>query len=148
MGRVVTINDNIKVLQKIKNITYENVEHSGHILALYWAWLSNTVPFCKNDAKIYFDAKQLEKGLNRGDFWPFLANIKCCTKFLENPLTITALKLSLVEPQTIFHSMNYICHWFLLFAFYFWGNYLLILNYFDQNHMHPVWQLKVHDASE
>ena len=71
MVRVVTINDNIKVLQKMKKITYKNVEHSGHVRALYWAQLSNTVPFCKNDAKIYFDAKQLEKRLNRGIFGPF-----------------------------------------------------------------------------
>ena len=32
----------------------------------------------------------------------------------------------------------------LLFAFYLRGNYLLILRHFLQNHMHTVWQLKVH----
>ena len=27
---------------------------------------SETVPFCENYAKFYFDAKNLEKGLNKG----------------------------------------------------------------------------------
>ena len=73
----------------------------GHILDLYCIQLSNTAPFCKNYATLYFDAKYLEKGLKGGEgvkflvpfffkkksfFYkkvPFLANIKCCPKFLE-----------------------------------------------------------------
>ena len=37
-----------------------------YILDLYCVWLSNVAPFCENYAKIYFDAKHLEKRLNRG----------------------------------------------------------------------------------
>ena len=37
-----------------------------HTLDLSCAGQSNTAPFCKNYAKLYFDAKHLEKGLNRG----------------------------------------------------------------------------------
>ena len=63
----------------------------GHILDLYCVRLSNAAPFCKNYAKPYFDAKCLEKGLNRGEDFgalfskkvssyhkkvPFLANIE------------------------------------------------------------------------
>ena len=39
---------------------------SGHILDLYCVRLSNAAPFCKNYTKHFFDAKHLEKGLNRG----------------------------------------------------------------------------------
>ena len=39
---------------------------SGHILDLYCVRLSNAAPFCENYTKLYFDAKHLEKGLNRG----------------------------------------------------------------------------------
>ena len=69
----------------------------GHILDLYCVRLSNTAPFCKNYAKLYFDAKHLEKGLNRDGIFEafflksalfhkgvsFLANIGRCPKFLE-----------------------------------------------------------------
>ena len=38
----------------------------GHILDLYCAiYISNAAPFCEKYAKHYFDAKHLEKGLNR-----------------------------------------------------------------------------------
>ena len=33
---------------------------------LYCVWLSNAASFCENYAKLYFDAKHLEKILNRG----------------------------------------------------------------------------------
>ena len=35
-------------------------------------------PYCENDAKLYFDAKHLER-----DWLSFLANIECWPKFLE-----------------------------------------------------------------
>ena len=38
---------------------------SWHILDLYCIRLFNTASSCKNYAKLYFDAKLLEKGLNR-----------------------------------------------------------------------------------
>ena len=38
---------------------------SGHILDLYCVRLSHAAPFCENYTKLYFDAKHLEKGLNR-----------------------------------------------------------------------------------
>ena len=40
---------------------------SKHILELYCVRLSNAAPLCKNYAKLYFDAKHLEKGLNGGN---------------------------------------------------------------------------------
>ena len=45
---------------------------TGHILDLYCFRLSNAAPFCKNYAKLYFDAKHLGKGLNRGAGLKFL----------------------------------------------------------------------------
>ena len=70
------------------------VNRAYHILDLYCIRLSNAAPFYKNYVKLHFDAKHLEKGLNRGDFWcfflkkkvSFLANIECCPKFLEYAL--------------------------------------------------------------
>ena len=65
---------------------------AGHILDLYCVRLSNAAPFCKNYAKLYFDAKHLEKGLNRrvnilGSVFhikvSFMANIEGCPKFIE-----------------------------------------------------------------
>ena len=41
-------------------------QQAGHILDLYCIQLSNTAPFCENYTKLYFDAKHLEKGLNKG----------------------------------------------------------------------------------
>ena len=38
---------------------------AGHIIDLYCVQLSNAAPFCESYAKLYFDAKHLEKGLNR-----------------------------------------------------------------------------------
>ena len=37
---------------------------AGHILDLYCIRLLNAAPFCENYAKLYFDTKHLEKGLN------------------------------------------------------------------------------------
>ena len=39
---------------------------TGLNLDLFYIRQSNAAPFCKNYAKFYFDAKHLEKGLNRG----------------------------------------------------------------------------------
>ena len=39
--------------------------HPAHILDLYCVQLLNATPFCKNYTKLCFDAKHLEKGLNR-----------------------------------------------------------------------------------
>ena len=41
------------------------IYQAGHILDLCCVWLFNTAPFCENYTKVYFDAKLLEKGLNR-----------------------------------------------------------------------------------
>ena len=38
---------------------------AGHILALSCVRLSNAVPLCENYAKLYFNAKQLKKGLDK-----------------------------------------------------------------------------------
>ena len=38
---------------------------AGHILELYYVRLSNAGSFSENYAKLYFDAKHLETGLNR-----------------------------------------------------------------------------------
>ena len=49
---------------------------SGHTLDLCCVRLSNVASFCENYATLYFDAKHLEKGLNReaseifGAFFP------------------------------------------------------------------------------
>ena len=45
-------------------------------LDLHYIGLWNTVPFCENYAKLYFDAKHLKRGLNKavGEvalWWPF-----------------------------------------------------------------------------
>ena len=43
---------------------------SGDILDLYCIRLLSAAPFCQNYAKLYYDAKHLEKGLNREE-WNF-----------------------------------------------------------------------------
>ena len=62
---------------------------TGHILDLYCFRLSNAVPFGKNYAKFYFDAKHLEKGLNRGGrggiFGALLS--KKCPFFIKSALS-------------------------------------------------------------
>ena len=87
---------------KNTSFVFSCINCSGHILHLYCIRLSNAAPFCENYAKLYFDAKQLQKGLNRGGGnggllgllvfkkvpfihkkVPFLANIKRCPKFLD-----------------------------------------------------------------
>ena len=55
-------------------------------------------------------------------------------------------KIDLMEFQTISGSTNYICHLFLLFVFYFRGNYALTLKNFCQKHMHLAQQLKGYEA--
>ena len=57
---------------------YKTPANSGYILDLYRVRLSNAVHFWKNYAKIYFDARHLEKGLNRrGDFFGPFFQKKC-----------------------------------------------------------------------
>ena len=55
------------------------LQHSGHILDLYCVRLSNAASFRENYAKLYFDAKHSEKGLNRGavKFWGPFFQKKC-----------------------------------------------------------------------
>ena len=48
-------------------ISLKNWSTTGHILDLYCVQLSNAAPFCQNYTKLYFDAKHLENGLNRGE---------------------------------------------------------------------------------
>ena len=65
---------------------------SGPNLDLLYVQQSGTAPICENHSMLYFDAKHLQKGLNRGwsNFWfPFfkkmfiLANIGSCPHFLD-----------------------------------------------------------------
>ena len=78
-----------------------------HVLDLYCVRLSSTAPFCEKYAKLYFDTKHLEKGLNRGGGFgalfskkvhffhkqvPLIANIECCPKFLEYALFAVSLQ--------------------------------------------------------
>ena len=49
-----------------KNSAKVQLMQTGHILELYCVRRSNAAPFCKNYAKVYFDAKHLQKGLNEG----------------------------------------------------------------------------------
>ena len=61
--------------QTEKNIHIEvgtppkNIYKCRAYLDLYYVWLSNAAPFCKNYAKLHFDAKHLEKWLIRGEMW-------------------------------------------------------------------------------
>ena len=68
----------------------------GDIVDLYCVLLSNAASFWENYAKLYFDSKHLEKGLNKGgrvwgEFFgalfskkvPFLAKMELCPKFPE-----------------------------------------------------------------
>ena len=50
---------------KVKEAPSPHEVIPGHILDLYCVELSNTTPFCENYTKLYFDAKHVEKGLNR-----------------------------------------------------------------------------------
>ena len=82
-------------------LKYENLMlPAGHIVDLYRVRPSNVAPFCKNDTKLYFDAKHLKKGLDRdgrrgGKIFgplllkkvPFLTNMERYPKFLEYVLT-------------------------------------------------------------
>ena len=55
------------------------IEVAGHILDLYCVRLSNAELFCENYVKLYFDAKHVEKGLNRGvgEIFGALSSKKC-----------------------------------------------------------------------
>ena len=55
----------LMILEKIRSCL-PKLELAGHILDLYCVRLSNAGPFCQNYAKLYFDAKHLEKRLNIG----------------------------------------------------------------------------------
>ena len=60
-----------KYIQKLKTIIsssfmYTRTNIYMEYIDLYCVRLSNTATFCENYAKLYFDAKHLEKGLNRG----------------------------------------------------------------------------------
>ena len=53
--------------QKISRISlYYSSASSGRILDLHHVRLSNTAPFCENYAELYFEAKHLKNGLNKG----------------------------------------------------------------------------------
>ena len=43
-----------------------NACSAGPNIDIFCVQLLNAAPFCENYAKIYFDAKHVEKGLNRG----------------------------------------------------------------------------------
>ena len=47
-------------------MTYSQDIQAGSNLALACVWQSDAAPFCENYTKLYFDAKHLEKRLNRG----------------------------------------------------------------------------------
>ena len=53
------------------------------------------------------------------------------------------LKIDAYELQTIYRSMNYICHLFVLFAFYLGEKYVPILENFCQNNVHLAYQSKL-----
>ena len=105
---------------------------SGHILDLYCIRLLNGAPFCENYAKLYFEAKHLEKGLNfffGGGAWnfggpffkksflfhkkvSFLVNIECCLKFLEYALQ--------VDSSTVFSLYITGLYMFVVCCFFKW----------------------------
>ena len=57
-----------------KKCQENNLNKPEHILDLYCIQLSNAGPFCKNYAKLYFDAKHLEKGLDKRGGVTFLGS--------------------------------------------------------------------------
>ena len=55
-----------------------SIPFSGPNLDLLCIQQSDAVPFCENYVKLYFDAKHLEKGLNRGaEIFGALFSKKC-----------------------------------------------------------------------
>ena len=46
--------------------TFRMIFKSGPNLDLVCIWQSDAAPFCENYAKLLFDTKHLEKGLNTG----------------------------------------------------------------------------------
>ena len=86
---------------------------------------SNAAPFCENYSKPYFDAKQLEKGIEYevvkilGPFFltkcpflkkvPFLGNVKHCPKFLDLELLIEIETFKLSSSR--YKSAMRVCIW-------------------------------------
>ena len=60
---------------------------AGPNIDLLCIWQLDTAPFCENKAKPYFDAKHLEKGLNRGwlNFWYCFFFLKKFDQYLTLP---------------------------------------------------------------
>ena len=76
--------------------------------------LLNASPFAKNYAKLYFNAKLFEKGLNRrgkkflGHFHkkvPSWVNTKCCPKFLEYTL-YSIIIITEILPQILCYNVS------------------------------------------
>ena len=68
------------ILKIFLNFQYLNLlQYPGPNVDLLCICQSDTAPFCENYAKLYFDVKHLEKGLNRGwwNFWWWLFQKKC-----------------------------------------------------------------------
>ena len=65
-----------------------------------------TTPFCKNYAKLYFDAKNLEKRLNMEGFFDLF--FKKCPFFHENGLILANIKgfLKFVEYALLMYFVN------------------------------------------
>ena len=56
--------------QKCEGFNNRKPPKLSYNLDLLCTWQLNTASFCENYAKLYFDAKHSEKGLNRG-WWNF-----------------------------------------------------------------------------
>ena len=66
------------------------IQEAGPNLDLLCVWHSDAALFCENYAKLYFDIKHLEKGLNRG-WWNFLCTFfrrKCPFWQISDPALI------------------------------------------------------------
>ena len=78
---------------------------SGPNLDLLCVQQTGAALFCENYAKLYFDAKHLEKGLNRGDFEAFFQ--KRCLFFIKKMRILANIErypkfLSRICPAMIF----------------------------------------------
>ena len=117
-------------LQLHQSIYIKIWQQKGSIIKqlIFWTYIvfgfRMLLPFAKNYVKLYFDAKRLEKGLNKGgdaifgDFFskkgpvfhkklPFLANMKCCLKFLEYALMVNCKytnHLATIKPLCRIHK--------------------------------------------
>ena len=58
---------------------------AGHILDLYCFWLSNTLPFCGNYIKLYFDAKHKIFGARFSKKYPFWPISNAALNFWNMP---------------------------------------------------------------